>query len=109
MHTSEEEDLWDMDPAEYMRYRYDSFEGKVLQLCGLVRLYFLDMHSPSAAASQLLQVMSRRVGVLLPTLEFTLSRLTPESSSHDIDASLHMISVLAPTLHKNKVYSKIFF
>uniref|UniRef100_A0A915DG54 Importin N-terminal domain-containing protein n=1 Tax=Ditylenchus dipsaci TaxID=166011 RepID=A0A915DG54_9BILA len=81
MHSAEDEQMWDEDPEDYLRCKYDCFE---------------DLHDPSAAAAQLLQAMSRRVGVLQPTLQFVLSNLSPTCSSHEVDSALHMISVLAP-------------
>lgn len=48
--------------------------------------------------------MARRVGIMMPILQFILTVLTsPNASPHEIDGALHMIGVLTPSLIKKKV------
>jgi hypothetical protein len=48
--------------------------------------------------------MSRRSGVLQPTLEFILSHLTSAGADvKRVDPALNMVGLLASSLNKNKV------
>ena len=61
------------------------------------------MHQPSAAASTLLQMITKRQGVMQNVLEFIMENLTPAANPHQVDGALHMIAVVSTQLLKSKV------
>ncbi|KAF7637161.1 Importin N-terminal domain-containing protein [Meloidogyne graminicola] len=88
-YTQEDEDLWSDDCEEFLRYKYDVYE---------------DLHQPSSGASTLLQIISKRQGIMQQILEFILQNLTPTSSVKQVDGALHMISVISTQLNKSNDY-----
>uniref|UniRef100_A0A1I8BG76 Importin N-terminal domain-containing protein n=1 Tax=Meloidogyne hapla TaxID=6305 RepID=A0A1I8BG76_MELHA len=86
-----DEELWSEDCEEFLRYKYDVYE---------------DLHQPSSGASTLLQIISKRQGIMQNVLEFIMQNLTPTSSEKQIDGALHMISVISTQLNKLNKYKK---
>uniref|UniRef100_A0A914L4I4 Importin N-terminal domain-containing protein n=1 Tax=Meloidogyne incognita TaxID=6306 RepID=A0A914L4I4_MELIC len=86
-----DEELWAEDCEEFLRYKYDVYE---------------DLHQPSSGASTLLQVISKRQGIMQNVLEFIMQNLTPTSNEKQIDGALHMISVISTQLNKLNKYKK---
>ena len=89
--NEEDQDLWETDPYEYVRVKFDIFE---------------DFVSPSTAAQTLLHsVCSKRKTVLDPIMQVLMKiLLTPECSPAQKDGALHMIGSLADILVKRKTY-----
>lgn len=92
-YTEEDDELWQEDPYEFIRVKYDIFE---------------DFVSPVTAAATLLHtVVSKRKQVLDPTMVFCVHvlNLPPEQRDpRQKDGALHMIGTLADVLLKRKMY-----
>ncbi|XP_005989743.1 importin-7 isoform X2 [Latimeria chalumnae] len=90
-YTDTDEDLWQEDPYEYIRMKFDVFE---------------DFISPSTAAQTLLfTACSKRKEVLQKTMGFCYQILTvPNADPRKKDGALHMIGSLAEILLKKKIY-----
>lgn len=63
--SKDDDELWSDDPEEYLKYKYDVYE---------------DLHQPSSAASTLLQIISKRKGIMDVILKFIMSNLTPTAT-----------------------------
>jgi len=89
--NEEDQDLWETDPYEYVRVKFDIFE---------------DFVSPATAAQTLLHsVCSKRKAVLDPIMGVLMKiLLTPECPPAQKDGALHMIGTLADILVKRKTY-----
>merc|ERR1719376_1354890 len=89
--NEEDQDLWESDPYEYVRVKFDIFE---------------DFVSPATAAQTLLHsVCSKRKAVLDPIMAVLMKiLLTPECPPAQKDGALHMIGTLADILVKRKTY-----
>ena len=94
-YTETEEEMWDEEPEGYVRAKHDIFE---------------ELHNPAASAASLLQAASKRVGIMMPVLNFVITKLSDaKTSEKDIDASLNIIGILSQNLIKNKVICSIYF
>ncbi|NWW88922.1 IPO7 protein, partial [Rhynochetos jubatus] len=90
-YTDADEELWQEDPYEYIRMKFDVFE---------------DFISPTTAAQTLLFTScSKRKEVLQKTMGFCYQILTePNADPRKKDGALHMIGSLAEILLKKKIY-----
>lgn len=92
-YTEEDDELWQEDPYEFIRVKYDIFE---------------DFISPVTAAATLLHTaVSKRKQVLDPTMIFCVHMLNVPPDQRDPrqkDGALHMIGTLADVLLKRKMY-----
>nr|DBA30347.1 TPA: hypothetical protein GDO54_006343 [Pyxicephalus adspersus] len=90
-YKDEDEDLWQDDPYEYIRMKFDVFEDYV---------------SPSTAAQNLLFTASKKRKEVLPKMmNFCYQILTASSvDPRKIDGSLHVLGSLAEILLKKSVY-----
>uniref|UniRef100_A0A4W3JB10 Importin 7 n=1 Tax=Callorhinchus milii TaxID=7868 RepID=A0A4W3JB10_CALMI len=90
-YTDADEELWQEDPYEYIRMKFDVFE---------------DFISPTTAAQTLLYTAcSKRKEVLQKTMGFCYQILTePTVDPRKKDGALHMIGSLAEVLLKKKIY-----
>uniref|UniRef100_A0A8B9HSZ5 Importin 7 n=1 Tax=Astyanax mexicanus TaxID=7994 RepID=A0A8B9HSZ5_ASTMX len=90
-YTDSDEELWQEDPYEYIRMKFDVFE---------------DFISPTTAAQTLLYTAcNKRKEVLQKTMGFCYQILTePTSDPRKKDGALHMIGSLAEILLKKKIY-----
>ncbi|KAG9352386.1 hypothetical protein JZ751_020799 [Albula glossodonta] len=90
-YTDSDEELWQEDPYEYIRMKFDVFE---------------DFISPTTAAQTLLfTACNKRKEVLQKTMGFCYQILTePTADPRKKDGALHMIGSLAEILLKKKIY-----
>lgn len=90
-HTDEDQDLFENDPVEYIKIKYDVFE---------------DFVSPVNAARQLVyQVASKRKQMLEQAMVFCMSELqNGQLPARNKDGILHIIGAVAPVLLKKNVY-----
>ena len=89
-YSEEDQELWETDPTEYIRVKFDVFEDYV---------------SPVTAAQTLLHtVCKKRKGMLEKTLHFVVQVLKTSSDPKAIDGSLHMIGSVADILLKKDTY-----
>lgn len=84
-------DLWENDPYEYVRAKFDVFE---------------DYATPVPSAQSLFHAVSKkRKGILPKTMQFIMSIVTsPNADASQKDGALHMIGTLADVLLKKKIY-----
>jgi hypothetical protein len=84
-HSDEDEELWQTDPVEYIRIKYDVFE---------------EFFSPVTAAQTLLHTaVSKRKEVLNKTMGFVMSVLTAQALEPRQKAgALHMVGAVADIL-----------
>lgn len=96
-HSDEDEALWEEDPQEYIRSKYDLFEDFLL-------------FSPSEAAkAYLTRVAVKRKDVLKPVVDFisevfVMDQNAPGWTPKLKDGALHMVGSLAEGLAKKKNY-----
>ncbi|XP_063986834.1 importin-7 isoform X2 [Diachasmimorpha longicaudata] len=92
-YSSFDEELWNTDPYEYIRVKFDIFE---------------DFVSPVSAAQTLLQsACKKRKEMLQKTMQFCVEVLTsPNADPRQKDGALHMVGSLADILLKKKVYKE---
>ncbi|MBN3288989.1 IPO7 protein, partial [Polypterus senegalus] len=90
-YTDADEELWQEDPYEYIRMKFDVFE---------------DFISPTTAAQNFLfTACSKRKEVLQKTMGYCYQILTePNADPRKKDGALHMIGSLAEVLLKKKIY-----
>ncbi|XP_068133704.1 importin-8 isoform X1 [Hyperolius riggenbachi] len=90
-YKDEDEDLWQDDPYEYIRMKFDVFEDYV---------------SPATAAQNLLYTASKKRKEVLPKMmNFCYQILTSSSvDPRKIDGALHVLGSLAEILLKKSVY-----
>lgn len=90
-HSDTDEELWESDPQEYIRMKYDVFE---------------DFLSPVIAAQTLFySCASKRKEVLQKSMGFCMQILTQgTASAREKDGALHMIGAVAEVLLKRKIY-----
>lgn len=90
-HSDEDDDLWNSDPHEYIRMKFDMFE---------------DFLSPVVAAQTLFHSsVGKRKEVLQKAMGFCMSILTQtEVDPRQKDGALHMIGAVADILLKRKIY-----
>lgn len=86
-HSDEDEELWNTDPQEYIRIKYDVFE---------------DFLSPVIAAQTLFySAASKRKEVLQKAMGFCMQVLTqPQVDPRQKDGALHMIGAVAEVILK---------
>lgn len=89
--TEADLDLWENDPYEYIRAKFDVFE---------------DYATPVPSAQSLFHaVAKKRKGILPKTMQFVMSIVTsPIADASQKDGALHMIGTLADVLLKKKLY-----
>ena len=92
-HTKEDAELWETDPYEYVRVKFDVFE---------------DFVSPVTAAQTLLHsICKKRKDALDHTMNMLLSVLKAgDTAPAEKDGALHMIGTMADILLKKKVYKE---
>jgi len=92
-YTEKDAELWETDPYEYIRVKFDIFE---------------DFVSPITAAQTVLHsVCKKRKDVLPKTMDLLLSIVqNPAHSPSQKDGALHMIGTMADILLKKKVYKE---
>uniref|UniRef100_A0A914X6W2 Importin N-terminal domain-containing protein n=1 Tax=Plectus sambesii TaxID=2011161 RepID=A0A914X6W2_9BILA len=90
-HSDEDEEMWEDDPQEFIKFKYDIFD---------------DLMNPSSSAAALLTAAVKRQGQLPKTLEFIVQVLNSSQDPRDQDGALHMVGTLAPNLLKKKLYKK---
>lgn len=90
-HSPADEELWNNDPHEYIRAKFDIFE---------------DFVSPVAAAQTLLHsACKKRKDMLQMTMQFCMEVLsTANVDPRQKDGALHMVGSLADLLLKKKMY-----
>lgn len=90
-YTDEDQELWETDPQEYIRMKFDVFEDYV---------------SPVTAAQQLLhQCAKKRKNMLDHTLQFAVQVMeNPGSTPRMKDGALHMVGSVADILLKKDTY-----
>ncbi|KAK2707971.1 hypothetical protein QYM36_015599, partial [Artemia franciscana] len=89
--TRQDAELWESDPHEYVRVKFDIFE---------------DFVSPVTAARELLiSICKTRKDQLQPTMAFLVQVLTSkEADASQKDGALHMVGALSEVLVKKKLY-----
>ena len=92
-HSEEDAELWESDPYEYVRVKYDIFE---------------DFVSPVTAAQTLLHsACKKRKNVLPAVMDMLLKDLQdPSTAPSRRDGALHMIGALSDILLKKKNYKE---
>lgn len=90
-HSDEDEEMWEDDVQEYIRFKFDIFE---------------DLHNPSYASGALLTAISKRKDTMQPILGFVIHILASSQNPREIDGALHMVGELANQLCKSKKYKK---
>jgi len=90
-YSEEDEKLWNEDPHEYIRVKFDIFE---------------DFVSPVSAAQTLLHsACKKRKDMLQKTMQFILQVLTAQNAdAKQKDSALHMVGSLADILLKKPMY-----
>ncbi|GFG30315.1 hypothetical protein Cfor_02128 [Coptotermes formosanus] len=92
-YSQADEELWNTDPYEYIRVKFDIFE---------------DFVSPVTAAQTLLHTSCKqRKDMLQKTVHFIMQVLTsPNADPRQKDGALHMVGTLADLLLKKKAYKE---
>ncbi|RZF47984.1 hypothetical protein LSTR_LSTR002050 [Laodelphax striatellus] len=90
-YSAADEELWNLDPHEYIRVKFDIFE---------------DFVSPVVAAQTLLNsACKKRKDMLQKTMHLVMQVLTaPIAEPRQKDGALHMVGALADVLLKKKLY-----
>jgi hypothetical protein len=89
-HTDEDDDLFENDPIEYIKAKYDVFE---------------DFVSPVNAARQLVyQVANKRKQMLEQSMVFCMQVLQTQLPPRQKDGILHIVGAVAPVLLKKNMY-----
>uniref|UniRef100_A0A8C5DJT8 Importin N-terminal domain-containing protein n=1 Tax=Gouania willdenowi TaxID=441366 RepID=A0A8C5DJT8_GOUWI len=90
-YTDSDEELWQEDPYEYIRMKFDVFEDFI--------------SATTAAQTLLFTACNKRKEVLQKTMGFCYQILTdPATDFRKKDGALHMIGSLAEILLKKKIY-----
>lgn len=89
--TDADQELWDTDPHEYIRIKFDVFE---------------DYATPVPAAQTLLNsVCKKRKGILPKAMQLIMQVITsPNADDKQKDGALHMIGTLAEVLMRKPIY-----
>ena len=91
-YTEEDEELWESEELDFIRQRHD---------------YFDELHSPSAAAANVLQAGLKRKGVLEEMLQHFINVLNnPESPVRQVDGALHVMANLMTKLATSRKFKK---
>jgi hypothetical protein len=90
-YSDTDEELWDMDPIEYIRQKFDVFD---------------DYATPVPAAESLLHnTCKTRKGVLPQVMQVIMQIITaPNINAKQKDGALHMVGTLADVLLKKKIF-----
>ncbi|XP_011502496.1 PREDICTED: importin-7 isoform X2 [Ceratosolen solmsi marchali] len=90
-YSAADEELWNTDPYEYIRVKFDIFE---------------DFVSPVTAAQTLLHsACKKRKDMLQKTMQFCVEVLTSSNTDpRQKDGALHMVGTLADVLLKKNIY-----
>jgi len=92
-HSKEDEELWNDDPHEFIKVKNDLFED------------FLYISPNAAAKNLLIEVNTKRKGILEPSIQFIMEILnTNPPDPMKKDGALHMLGALAKKLSKKKEY-----
>eukprot|EP00112_Aurelia_sp_Birch-Aquarium-sp1_P018256 Seg4332.3 transcript_id=Seg4332.3/GoldUCD/mRNA.D3Y31 product=Importin-7 protein_id=Seg4332.3/GoldUCD/D3Y31 len=92
-YSKSDEELWNEDPHEYIKVKNDLFED------------FLYISPVAAAKKVLIDLNTKRRGVLEPTIQFIMEVLnTTPADPMKVDGALHMLGSLAKKLSKRKEY-----
>lgn len=91
--SDQDEELWNTDPHEYIRMKFDVFE---------------DFISPVTAAQTLLHsACKKRKDMLQKAMEFVMTIITSETSTaRQKDGALHMVGTVADVLLKKRIYKE---
>ncbi|XP_067646959.1 importin-7 [Eurosta solidaginis] len=89
--TDADQELWETDPHEYLRLKFDIFE---------------DYATPVPAAQSLLHTCcKKRKGILPKAMNIIMQIITsPNADNKQKDGALHMIGTLADVLLKKRIY-----
>ncbi|TKR80209.1 hypothetical protein L596_014319 [Steinernema carpocapsae] len=90
-HDDDDEELWEDNPEEFIRFKYDIFE---------------DLHNPESAAANFLQNAAKRKDILPTILQYIINVLSTSTDARDIDGALHIVGELAQALVKHRTYKK---
>lgn len=90
-HSDADEELWNSDPQEYIRIKYDVFEDFLSPVIAAQTLFY-------SAASKRKEVLQKSVGFCMQIL--TQADIDPRQK----DGALHMIGAVAEVLLKRKIY-----
>jgi hypothetical protein len=91
-YTDEDEELWETEELDFIRQRHD---------------YFDELHSPSAAAANVLQAGLKRKGVLEEMLQHFINVLNDGNSPvRQVDGALHVLANLMPKLATSRKFKK---
>jgi len=90
-YSESDEELWEMDPVEYIRQKFDVFD---------------DISSPVPAAESLLHSLCKtRKGILNSVMAAFLQIINnPNITPREKDGALHMVGSLADVLLKKKIF-----
>lgn len=90
-YSEEDDELWNADPQEYVRKKFDMFEDYV---------------SPVSAAQEFLNTCcKKRKDMLKNTIAFAVQILRTETSTPQFkDGALHMLGAVSDILLKKKIY-----
>lgn len=90
-HSDEDEELWQSDPIEYIRAKYDVYE---------------EFFNPATAAQTLLHsAVAKRKEFLQKTMGFVMSVLTAQNvEAKQKSGALHMVGALADVILVKKIY-----
>jgi hypothetical protein len=91
-YTEEDEELWETEELDFIRQRHD---------------YFDELHSPSAAAANVLQAGLKRKGVLEDMLQHFINVLNDVNSPvRQVDGALHVLANLMIKLSTSRKFKK---
>ncbi|KAK3603195.1 hypothetical protein CHS0354_036118, partial [Potamilus streckersoni] len=90
-HSDDDEELWNTDPQEYIRIKYDVFEDFLSPVIAAQTLFY-------SAASKRKEVLQKAMGFCMQIL--TQNSVNPQQK----DGALHMIGAVAEVLLKRKIY-----
>jgi len=91
-YSEDDEELWESEEIDFVKQRHDCFD---------------ELHSPYAAAANVLVAGLKRKGVLDNLLQHFVQLLqNPETSDRDADGALHVISNMMAKLASSRKYKK---
>ncbi|CAD6189189.1 unnamed protein product [Caenorhabditis auriculariae] len=90
-HTEDDTDLWNDDPEEFIREKYDAYD---------------DVANPVYAATSLILSISKRKEMMNAILQYTINKLSKSKDSKEIDGALHIVGIIADDLISTPKYRK---
>ena len=91
-YSEDDEELWESEEVDFVKQRHDCFD---------------ELHSPYAAAANVLVAGLKRKGVLDNLLQHFVQLLqNPETNDRDVDGALHVISNMMAKLASSRKYKK---